>query len=383
LRSHAYAHLILPVKVSRIKIRQFRNLQSIEVVPDEILNVLVGDNGQGKTSFVEALYYLSTLKSFRTGKTADLVQKDQNGFLIEADIQVSSNINMTLNVRVEDKSRKLFVNERPTMTSKFATKLRAVVFSPESLSSIKSGPEGRRELIDQAAYQLSERAAQGQRDYSRALRQRNACLKQVKNGELTPDIGEDILGSLESNFLSAGAEVIEERLLFLDKIFPKIDGILEKITGVKDSLKFNYQSSHGPWVERRKDAILDRLRAELNAVERRHAERSSGVTLTGPHRHDVSFLFNGNDSRIFCSQGQQRAVILAFKIAEIVYHSEAFGSYPLLLLDDVLSEFDEHKRRFLIEFLRNNEAQTFLTTTDQTHFLKGSRVFQVEAGHIN
>ncbi len=370
------------MKVSRIKIRQFRNLQSIEVVPDKILNVLVGDNGQGKTSFVEALYYLSTLKSFRTGKTSDLVQKDQNGFLIEADVQTSSNLGMTLNVRVVDKVRTLFLNEKPTSSSKFATKLRAVVFSPESLASIKSGPEARRDLIDQAAYQLSERAAQAQRDFSRALRQRNACLKQVKNGELTPEMGEDILGSLEYNFLSTGAEVIEERLLLLDKIFPKIDGILEKITGVKDSLKFSYQSGQRPWIERKKDKILDRLRHELNSVERRHAERSSGVTLTGPHRHDVSFLFNENDSRIFCSQGQQRAFILAFKIAEIVYHSEAFGSYPLLLLDDVLSEFDEHKRRFLIEFLRNNEAQTFLTTTDQTHFLKDSRVFQVEAGRV-
>jgi len=370
------------VRVSRFKASQFRNLQNVEVIPDKVLNVLVGDNGHGKTSFVEALYYLSTLKSFRTAKTADLIQNSQNGFLIEGDIQASLTLDMTLSVRIEDKSRKLFLNQKAIAPSKFATKLRAVVFSPESLSSIKSGPEARRELVDQAVYQLSERGLEGQRDYSRALRQRNACLKQVKNGELAPNVGEDILGSLESHFLNTGAEVIRERLLFLDKIFPKIDGILEKITGIKDGLKFTYQSSGGPWTERKKDAILDRLRDELNTSERRHAERASGVTLTGPHRHDISFLFNGNDSRIFCSQGQQRALILAFKIAEIVYHSEAFGSYPLLLLDDVLSEFDEQKRRFLLEFLRNNEAQTFLTTTDQTHFLKGCRVFQVKAGRI-
>lgn len=370
------------MRVTGLNIRQFRNLSEVEVTPDKVLNILVGDNGQGKTSFIEAIYYLSTLKSFRTGKSLDLIQKNQGGFLVQAKIESPLQLDLILAARVEEKSRKLSINEKPATASNFATKLRTVVFSPESLGAIKSGPEARRELIDQAVFQTSEVAAVAQREYSRALRQRNACLKQVKNGEVAPEVGEDILQSLETNFLAAGTAVIEERLGFLDRLFRKVDGILEKITGEKATVKFDYKSSSEPWLERQKEAILDRLRDELNSKERRHAERSTGVTLTGPHRHDIRFLFNENDSRIFCSQGQQRALILAFKIAEIVYHSEAFGSYPLLLLDDVLSEFDEGKRRFLIEFLRNNEAQTFLTTTDQTHFLKGSQVFHVEAGRI-
>jgi len=371
------------VRVSKFRVRQFRNLQNVEVSPSRILNILVGDNGQGKTSFIEALYYLSTLQSFRTNKTSDLIQKNQGGFLLEAEVSGKSNLNTDLSLRIESKTRKAFINHKPVTGAKFTAQLRAVVFSPESLSSIKAGPESRRALIDQATYQLSERSSYAQRAYTKALRQRNACLRQVKSAELTPAIGEDILSSLEGAFLETGAEVTEERLCFLDQIFPKIDHILEKITGVGDRLKFTYRSGQEPWIEREKHQILYRLRSELNSSDRRKAERTAGITLTGPHRHDISFLFNENDSRIFCSQGQQRAVILAFKIAEIVYHSEVFGSFPLLLLDDVLSEFDEHKRRYLLEFLKNNEAQTFLTTTDQTHLLEESRVFQVEAGRVN
>jgi len=380
LRGHAHAHL--SVRVTGLKIRQFRNLNEVEVIPEKGLNVLVGDNAQGKTSFIEALYYLSTLRSFRTGKTADLIQKNQNGFLVQGQVESEGHLDLSLEARVVEKARKLTLNEKPATASSFVTKLRTVVFSPESLESIKSGPEARRELIDQAVFQTSEVAATAQRDYSRVLRQRNACLKSVKTGEFSPEVGEDILQSLESHFLAAGVAVIDERLKFLDRLFKKIERKLEKITGEAAAINFTYQSSHMTWAERKKDELFDRLRGELNSKERRHAERSTGVTLTGPHRHDITFLFNGNDSRIFCSQGQQRAVILAFKIAEIVYHSEAFGSYPLLLLDDVLSEFDEGKRRFLIEFLKNSEAQTFLTTTDQTHFLKGSRVFHVRAGQV-
>jgi recombinational DNA repair ATPase RecF len=182
----------------------------------------------------------------------------------------------------------------------------------------------------------------------------------------------------------------------LDRIFVKTEAILGKITGEAVTLKFQYQSGQKPWTQRGLKEIQGRLCDELLAPDRVRAEVATGITLTGPHRHDLSFLFNGNDSRIFCSQGQQRALILAFKIAEIVYHSEAFGSYPLLLLDDVLSEFDESKRRFLIEFLQSNEAQTFLTTTDQSHLKdaglklgtkpevkqKNETVYRLEAGKV-
>jgi DNA replication and repair protein RecF len=383
LRGYANANLNF-VRISQLKIRNFRNLSDINLKPNKILNILVGDNGQGKTSLIEGIFFLSALKSFRTGKVTDLVQHNQNGFLIDGRVETETAVSsIDLKIKIEDKARKLFVNEKPTTASNFISKLRTVVFSPESLASIKLGPEARRDLVDHGVIQISEDAAKGHLEFLRVLRQRNACLKQIRDGDLAIGSGEDILESLDPLFLNAATTVTAERLKFLDYLFSKIENLLEEITGESNTLQFSYKSSKGPWLERTNSELLHRLRDELKSLDRVQAERSAGVTLTGPHRHDVTFLFNGNDSRIYCSQGQQRAVILAFKIAEIVYHSETFGSYPLLLLDDVLSEFDETKRRFLIELLCKNEAQTFLTTTDHNHYLEGSAVFTVDAGRVS
>ena len=129
---------------------------------------------------------------------------------------------------------------------------------------------------------------------------------------------------------------------------------------------------------------MTRIKTEISAENIRIAEEVLGITLAGPHRHDLNFLFNGKDSKIYCSQGQQRALILSFKMAEIVYHDQAFGSCPLLLLDDVLSEFDENKRRYLVDFLRTSRAQTFLTTTDRTQLAwPECSEFQMDGGRLN
>jgi DNA replication and repair protein RecF len=370
------------VRSTKLIIRQFRNIADVTLTPHPILNLLLGDNGQGKTSLIEALYYLSTLRSFRTGQTADLIQIGKDGFLLEAEFE-EKDVQNHLKIKIEEKKRKLILNEKPVGASRFTANLRTVVFSPESLGSIKSGPESRRELIDQATFQISERAALAQIAFSKALRQRNSCLRQIRDGEIPSMQGLGILESLDPLYIHAASEVIDERLIFLEKIFGKIEEIFNKITGETSSVTYAYKSSRGNWDLRHFIEIQNRLRDELMSFDRRASEMAAGVTLTGPHRHEINFVFNGNDSRIFCSQGQQRAVILAFKIAEIVYHNEAFHSYPILLLDDVLSEFDDRKRNFLIEFLKNNEAQTFLTTTDQIQIFRGSKIFDVTAGKIS
>ncbi len=374
------------MRVSQLRIRHFRNIKDVELLPHSTLNILVGENGQGKTSFIEAIHFLSSLKSFRTGKTLDLVEKGQNGFLVEALVDDSSKMTTQLKVRIVEKTRSLHLDEKIISASQFTGRLRAVVFSPESLASVKAGPEGRRDLIDTALLQLSQEAARAQRDFSKALRQRNSCLKNMKEGALTEKAGADILESLEPLYLHAATRIIKERLDFLDKIFLQLPEIMTRITGQKVDLDFHYSSSSESWTERSEGAIFDRLCGELKSPQRVRAEKAVGTTLTGPHRHQITFLFNENDSRIFCSQGQQRAVILAFKIAEIVYHSEAFRSYPLLLLDDVLSEFDEAKRQFLINFLKQSQAQTFLTTTDQNVDINlnetGSTIFKVNEGQF-
>ncbi len=371
------------MRLEKLSLRNFRNIQHLEFEPSPVLNVIFGNNGQGKTSLIEGIYFLSALRSFRTHKTTDLIQFEKDASQIDARIGSREvKVPMKLKVRFQQGERKTFTNEKQVSSSRFISNLRTVVFSPESLGAIKEGPNQRRELIDQAVFQVSEVATEGQILFSRSLRQRNALLKQISEKKIPLQEGREILESIDEVYLKASTQVTRSRLEFLDKLLPSMGAILGKITGEKISLELVYESGKENWSERGEIDIFSRLSKELKALTRRVAEESLGTTLTGPHRHDVTFLFNGKDSRFYCSQGQQRALILSFKIAEIVYHRRAFDSFPLLLLDDVLSEFDENKRHFLVDFLRSNEAQTFLTTTDQTKLLQGGSVFRIEAGRL-
>jgi DNA replication and repair protein RecF len=376
------------VRLKRLRLSHFRNIANVDFEPTDALNFFVGDNAQGKTSLIEGIFFLSTLRSFRTTKTVDLIQTGEPAFQLEANVDTKSAFpqknpqTLDLKIRAGTVERKVWLNGKATTASKFAGRLKVVVFSPESLSAIKSGPEARRELVDTAVFQISEQGAVAQAQFARALRQRNAALKQIRDGQISPQKGRQVIESLDLGFVNLAAEVTTERLKLLDEIFVLQQEVLSSILGHKIDLKFTYPSGGREWTQRGLDQVRARLIAELDDPTRRATEEALGVTLTGPHRHDLAFLFNGNDSRIFCSQGQQRALILAFKIAEIVYHSKVFASHPLLLLDDVLSEFDEQKRRFLIDFLRKHDAQTFLTTTDSTQALQGCSICRVTAGRI-
>jgi DNA replication and repair protein RecF len=375
------------MRLSHLSLRNFRNISTLEINPHQTLNFFVGENAQGKTSLIEAIYLLSTLKSFRTGKLADLIQ------MSDGETPVGANVvglvagerklsELVLKVRLAAHERKVSINDKLTTSTKFVGNLRTVLFSPESLTAIKGGPEQRRDLIDQASLQIIPNAYQMQKDFSHALKQRNALLRQMRDGEMSREVGSPLLAGIDETYMMAASNVIYARLFFLTEIEPFFNESLSQILGQKAQAQVIYKSADVPWDVADLGKIKSRLCAELIHSTRRVAEESLGSTLTGPHRHDISILFNGNDSRFFCSQGQQRALILAFKIAEIMYHRKAFESYPLLLLDDVLSEFDENKRGFLIEFLRSNEAQTFLTTTDQTQAPHGSSLFKIKDGKI-
>lgn len=371
--------------LTHLLLRQFRNIHSLELEPGQNLNCFVGSNAQGKTSLIESLYFLSALKSFRTKKNQDLIQMGTEAFQAEARFFFKKELPpLQTKVHQQKEKRTLWIDEKMVSSSKFVGKLKTVVFSPESLASIKGGPELRRDLIDQAVFQIfSDEGAEAQRAFTRSLRQRNACLKQMKEGSLPLGKGRMILESLDEGFCRWAGLVTFYRLRFLDEILPTLSDVYSKITSTSHQVGFSYLSGEKSWTERQKIDIESRIKQEIHHPTRRVTEETLGVTLTGPHRHEVSFLFNGNDSRIYCSQGQQRALILAFKIAEIVYHSRVFGSFPLLLLDDVLSEFDEQKKGFLVEFLRQNATQTFLTTTDTTPLLQGCSIFQMDEGRLS
>lgn len=288
----------------------------------------------------------------------------------------------SLSVGFSEDQKSFSVNEVKTTPGKFKKNLSVIVFSPESLASIKSGPEARRDLVDEALFQTSESASTSIDLFKRALRQRNALLRQLL--DQPGDVGLlETLEVLTDQFVTLAAKLTSERLSFLKKIRPLLETSLRTIMGDKTlGFSFRYLVSDEEATDWNEEQVFERITRRIKDPNIRAGELSLGASLVGPHKHHVSFLFNENDSRIFCSQGQQRAVILAFKMSEMVYHDQALKTSPVLLLDDVLSEFDVERRKFLIGYLGTAQTQTFLTTTDETRILDGAQEFRIDRGRL-
>jgi DNA replication and repair protein RecF len=270
-----------------------------------------------------------------------------------------------------------------------------VLFSPESLAAIKDGPDQRRQLIDNVLVTQSERDARLIREFQKSLRSRNALLKQISEG----DRRATTLGALESItklFLLLATQLTEARLLALRALQPgfcdtagKIfsgQSILEplKSNQARHEFSFVYEISGKDALSWGADQIFDAISHRHRELESREME--SGTSLIGPQKHDFRIELDKNDSRYYGSQGQQRALILAFKIAQINLHQMTLGRYPVLLLDDVMSELDSDKRGRLMEYLEQTRAQVLITATDLTWSERFSNernaVFTVEDGIV-
>jgi DNA replication and repair protein RecF len=260
-----------------------------------------------------------------------------------------------------------------------------VLFSPESLSAIKEGPDQRRQLIDEILISHDPRQGHLLREHQRALKARNRLLKNISEKlDSTPD-HLDSLESLNKIYFLLSTHLASARIKALKDIEPFFRDAMAFIMGdTHEDIAVDYSIS-GESALKWSDSLI------FEALQKRHRslvnqELAYGSSLVGPHKHDIRILFAGNDSRFYCSQGQQRALILAMKIAQIVYHHQAHQTYPVLLLDDVLSELDFKKRVSLMKFLEGISAQILITSTDlawsdQIGFDHNS-IFTVKAGEI-
>lgn len=262
---------------------------------------------------------------------------------------------------------------------------RVVLFSPESLSIIKESSDERRQIVDQLIEMTQIQGKNIITDFKKALRARNRILKDYRDEKIDRLTVQQTLESLNPIYLKFASAVTYLRLKSLNEIKNDVDLQLKKID-TKNNISFDFEYIISD--QKVTDFSLENVQNLLSkrVLELASAELSSGVSLVGPQKHDVIFLYNGKDSRFFCSQGQQRSIILAFKMAQIVYHQKVHGFYPILLLDDVLSELDQNKQAALILALNEIQTQTFLTTTDVEVIgqlnMDQSQIFKVRDGNI-
>ncbi len=377
----------------KIGIRSFRNISELNINFGQNLNIFIGANGQGKTNILEALYLISTGSSFRYADNENLIQHGKSESTLKATL-IHGDLDFELKVNILKSKKTFHLQDKKVFSTEVSKKFPVVIFSPESLSAIKDGADQRRQLIDEALISFGARNLELISEFKKCLKMRNKVLKDLQDECLDKNQTLAILESIEPQFIKLSLALTLQRIQALKAITPDLNNAMQNITKFDPSSKnvdisVEYVASGQNLIELDAENILNLIKKRL--FELKSAEMASGVSLVGPHKHDIKLLYNQNDSRFYCSQGQQRALILSFKMAQIVYHRRAYGAYPVLMLDDVLSELDPEKRRALISFLSEIETQIFITTTDlglpenfMAQGLSGTcSVFSISGGKVN
>ena len=359
------------MKITGLRLKNFRNYQNLELSLNENINIFYGDNAQGKTNLLEAVYLTCTSKSQKSSKDKELISIDEN----EAHIMLSlkkNSLSYRIDVHLKKNDKKgIAVNGVPIKrASELLGIANVVIFSPEDLNIIKNGPFERRRFMDMELCQLNKLYIHELISYNRVVEQKNRLLKnalQNENKEL-----DNFLDVYNEQLIKHGTELIKIREDFVNKLNEKIRQIHKRITDNLEELKIKYEP----------DVTKEEFREELN--RKRQQEKKNAVSLTGPHKDDLCFMVNGMDLRHYGSQGQQRTAILSLKLSELMLSEEITGEKPVLLLDDVLSELDRRRQNMLLSSI--NGTQTLITCTGLDDFIANrfhiDSVFKVENGKI-
>jgi DNA replication and repair protein RecF len=361
--------------VCSLRLSHFRNYQTLEVALHPQLNLFLGPNAQGKTNILEALYCLSTTRSFRAASDEEMIRFDQEAGAIEGLLQREEGQEQ---IRLElhrGKNKALFVGgKKQKKLSSLLGRLPAVVFSPDDLFLVKGGPALRRRYLDVTILQMDQGYLGHLQQYERTLKQRNSLLRQKNAGVETQ------LGVWDLPLAQNGAALTAKRSEIAARLTQFAGQALRDLTGGAEKFEVRYEPSlpfegdKGTWQEKMLTALLQARREEM----------ARGVTVVGPHRDDLGLWVNGQPLRKFGSQGQQRTGALALKLAQLSLLTEGCHTAPLILFDDVMAELDEKRRAFFLNRLQQG-GQAFLTGTSADDFsaaLKKARVFQVDAGRV-
>lgn len=358
------------MRLTSLSLRDFRNLEAVDLELPPGINVFHGDNGQGKTNLLEAVYLLATLKSFRNAKNKDLIRFEREGLGTKTAAEcavikgrlLTGSLPRDYQVTVDGKGKRIRVDGKdPRGLPNYFKGIKAVSFTPNDLRMVDGGPEGRRDFLDRAAFTLDSSYLGVAKDYRTALRQKNALLRDGKRTGRSPD--KALVGVWNDRLIVAGTEVIARRVGFLERFAPTFRAVHEGITGAaKGYAEIRYRGPVGSAaLTSGRQGIEDELRRKVEGAW--PAEVRRGYATVGPHRDDWELRVGGEPLRSFGSQGQVRSAALAMRMAVMEMTKEAAGVCPLFLLDDVSSELDAHRNRQLMDRLADLEAQVFVTTT--------------------
>ena len=344
------------MRLVRLEVRDFRNLAEVDLEPSPRTTILVGENGQGQTNLLEAVYLLTTLKPLRAARLQELVRFGGEHAQVAGDFHGPGGVRRAA-VVVQAGGRTAFLDGKPQdRLDDYFEGLASVCSSPDDLLLVKGSPEARRRFLDRAAFNRWPAVLAEVREYLRALRARNAALR--------TGAAPDVETSFREPLVRAAARLLRRRVELVGELAPRLAAAFAEISGPgAPEARLSYRPAAGMRAEGSEEECAGRL-AEILAL-RVERDRDKGYTSAGPHMDELVLALDGRGARAFGSQGQQRAVVLALKIAEIENLRAALGRPPLLLLDDISSELDPEKNRYLLAYLSRLEAQAILTSTDR------------------
>jgi len=368
------------MKVSSLSLRNYRNYGSVDLETDHRVNVFIGRNAQGKTNLLEAIYMIALTKSHRTSKDKELIRWSSDHATLAASVERKyGDCRLQLDISAQGKKARINGLEQRKLSA-YIGSLNVVLFAPEDLEIVKGSPGVRRRFLDMEIAQVHPSYLHSLTQYNKVLHQRNNFLK---SGEASKPSSEPLLAVWNEQLASYGSKIMRKRQSFIAKLQEWAESIHRGITGGAERLDIGYVPSVDVHAEEEETVLFDRFMIKLSQAKEQELRR--GATMVGPHRDDLSFRINGKDAYSFGSQGQQRTTALSLKLAEIELIHQETGEYPVLLLDDVLSELDRHRQTQLIETFRS-KVQTFITTTGvegiRMESLDDVRLFHVSDGDI-
>ncbi len=328
--------------IKELSLVDFRNYEALSIELDKGINLFKGDNAQGKTNILESVYLCATARSHRTTQEKEVMRWQQEAAHVTLKV-CKKTYDDLIDFHITQKGKNVAINKLPInkLGDLFGT-LNVVMFSPEDLQLIKKSPKERRRFIDIELCQFDKLYYYALKQYYKVLKQRNNLLK-------SRDLDKEMLDVWDIQFIEYAREVIEKRDAFIQRLNHIAEQIHYDISGHKEKLEVIYEPN----------VSSEHFEAKLNKY--RNKDILIQNTSVGPHRDDLKFLINGMDVRLYGSQGQQRTVVLSMKLAELKLMEEHLGESPVLLLDDVLSELDDHRQQYLFHYTQN--IQTLITCT--------------------
>ena len=349
--------------IKKLKLNNFRNYKFQEIEFDKNINIIYGENAQGKTNIIESIFLSSVGKSFRTNKEKELIKFNENFCNVEIDYEKSDRDG---NIKIDISTKKnIYINKiKIKKLSELLGNIHTVIFTPDDINILKGGPENRRKFLNIMISQLRPKYMHIYSLYNKALEERNNYLKKIKQ----ENTNEEMLEIWDEQLISYGKIISEYRKEFIDKIKNKIKIIHKNITGEKEEIKINYLT----------DCLDENNYREL-LKQRKKLDIIKGYTTRGIHRDDFQIFINDILVNVYGSQGQHRTAILSLKISELQVVNDEIGENPILLLDDFMSELDENRRSNFIENIK--DTQVIITCTDKFEIKNtNAKYFKVKEG---